>query len=97
MGRTRLLPGVSRMRVKAHAHRQDPAYVGPFPHTQNLKNIPTCKRIELRRHKYKLCMPARAHAHKNTDRSSSLTFSKEHHPKSILNMFLPLLMCQIFI
>ena len=40
MGRARLLPGVSHTYVKAHAHKQDPADTGSFPHTQNLKNIP---------------------------------------------------------
>ena len=91
MDRARLLLGVSRMRVKAHAHRQDPAYVGPFPHTQKLKNTPAYARTELLTHEYKLHTQAQAHARKNTDRSNSSTFSRRHHPKSILDMFLPLL------
>jgi len=48
------LPGVPHTRVKAYARRQDPAYAGPFPHTQSLKNIPAYTRIELRMHEYKL-------------------------------------------
>ena len=32
-GRVRPLLSVSRMQVKAHVHEQDPAYVGPLPHT----------------------------------------------------------------
>ena len=47
IGRVGLLPGISCTRVKAHACRQDPMYVGPFPCTQNLKNMPTYARIEL--------------------------------------------------
>ena len=72
-------------------------YVGPFPLTQNLKNIFVYARIEPCMHKYKLRMQAQAHARKNTDRSSSSTFSKMHHLKSILDMFLPLLRHQVFI
>ena len=40
MGRVGFLPNVSHTRVKAHACRKDPAYVGPFPHMQSLKNKP---------------------------------------------------------
>ena len=97
IGRAGLLPSVLSMWVKAHACRQDPTYVGPFPHTQNLKNAPAYTRIELRTHEYKLCMQARAHTHKNTDISNSSTFSRKHHPKSIVNIFLPLLKHQVFI
>ena len=32
-GRVRSLLSVSRMQVKAHVHKQDPAYAGPLPHT----------------------------------------------------------------
>ena len=90
MGRPGLLPDVSRTRVKGHTRRQDPTYAGPFPNTQNLKNILVYTRIELRTHEHKLRTQARAHARKNTNSSSS-TFSRKHHPKSILDMFLPLL------
>ena len=31
--RVGLLPSVSHMQVKAHVHRQDPAYASPFLHT----------------------------------------------------------------
>ena len=48
IGRVGLLSDVSRMRVKAHTHRHDPTYLSPFPHTQNLKNIPTYARTEQR-------------------------------------------------
>ena len=97
MGKVRLLPDVSRTRAKTHACKQDLAYAGPFLCMQSLKNIPAYARTELRTHEYKLRKQARAHACKNIDRSSSLTFSKKHHPKSILDMFLPLLSCQVFI
>ena len=40
IGRVGLLPNVSRIWVKSYTRRQDPTYVGPFPHTQNLKNTP---------------------------------------------------------
>ena len=91
IGRARLLSSISHIWVKAHARRQDPTYVGPFPCMQNLKNPPTYARIELRTHEYKLCMQAWAHARKSIDISSTSTFSRKHHPKSILNMFLSLL------
>ena len=74
MGRVRLLQGISRTRVKAYTRRQDPAYTGPFPHTQRLKNIPTYARIELCTHEYKLHTQARSRTRKNIDRSSSSTF-----------------------
>ena len=32
-GRVRPLLSVSRMQVKTHVHKQDPAYAGPLPHT----------------------------------------------------------------
>ena len=51
MGRVGLLPSVSHMRVKAHVR---PVYVGPFPHTQSLKNKPTYVRTKLRTHESKL-------------------------------------------
>ena len=89
MDRARLLLGISCTRVKAHAHRHDPTYAGPFPRTQKLKNTPAYARTELCTHEYKLHTQARAHAHKNIDRSSSSTFSRRHHPKSILDIFLP--------
>ena len=97
MGRVGLLPGVSCMWIKAHARKQDPTYLGPFPCTQNLKNIPAYARTELCMHECKLPMQAQVYAHKNINRSSSSTFSRKHHPKPILDMFLPLLRRQIFI
>ena len=97
MGKVGLLSSISHTWVKAHTQRQDPAYVGPFPLTQNLKNIFVYARTELCMHKYKLCMQAQAHARKNTDRSSSSIFSKMHHLKLVLDMFLPLLRHQVFI
>ena len=54
MGRVGFLPSVSCTRIKAHACRQNSAYVGPFPLTQNLKNILAYARTELRMHKYEL-------------------------------------------
>ena len=87
MGRVGLLPNVSRTQVKTHIQRQDPVHAGPFPHTQSLKNTPAHARTELHTHEYKIRTQARAHARKNKDRSSSSTFSKMHHPKSILDMF----------
>ena len=89
MSKVRLLPSISRTQVKAHVHRQNLAHVGLFPRTQSLKNRSTYARIELHTHECKLRMQAQAHACKNTNRSSSSTFSKKHHPKSILDMFLP--------
>ena len=97
VGRVGLLLGVSRTWIKAHARRQDPTYLGPFPCTQNLKNILAYARTELRMHECKLPMQAQAYAHKNINRRSSSKFSRKHHPKPILDMFLPLLRCQIFI
>ena len=89
MSKVRLLPSISRTQVKAHVHRQNLAHVGLFPRTQSLKNRSTYARIELHTHECKLRTQAQAHACKNTNRSSSSTFSKKHHPKSILDMFLP--------
>jgi len=93
IGRVELLPDVSCMRVKAYVRRQDPAYVRPFPRAQSLKNRPVYVRTELHTNEYKLRTQARAHTRKNTDKSSSSTFSKMQHPKSILDMFLHLLRC----
>ena len=89
IGKVGLLPSISCTRVEAHASRQDSTYAGPFPCMQSLKNTPVYARTELHTHEYKLHMQARAHTRKNTNRSSSSTFSKKHHPKSILDMFLP--------
>ena len=89
MGKVGLVPGISHTWVKVHAHRLDPTYASPFPHMQSLKNIHAYARIELRTHDYKLHTQARAHTRNNTNESSSSTFSKKHHPKSILDMFLP--------
>ena len=97
MGRVGLLPSISHTRVEAHACKQDPMYAGPFPHMQKFKNIPTYARTKLCTHEYKLRTQARAHACKNTNRSSSSTFSKKLHPKSILGMFLLVLRRQVFI
>ena len=97
MGKVGLLLGISHTWVKVHAHKQDPTYAGPFPRMQSLKNIHAYTRTELCMHDYKLHTQARAHTHKNTNESSSLTFSKNHHPKSILDMFLPPSRCQVFI
>ena len=97
MGRVGFLPGVSRTQVKAHSHRQDPTYVGQLPCTQNLNNTPTYVRTELHMHEYKLRTQAQTHSYNNTYKSSSSTFSRKHHPKSILDMFLPLLRHQFFI
>ena len=55
MGKVELLLDVSHTRVKAHVHRQDLAYTGPFPRTQSLKNKFAYARINLRTHEYKLC------------------------------------------
>jgi len=93
MSRVGLLLGISYTRVKTRVRKQDPAYASPFPRTQSLKNRPTYARTELCTHECKLCMQARAHTYKNIDKSSFSTFSKKHHPKSILDMFLPLLRC----
>ena len=90
MSRVKPLPSVSCTQVKTHVCKQDPAYTGPSPHTQSLKNKPTYTRTELR-------MQAQAHARKSTDKKSPSTFSSIYHPKSFLNMFRPLLMCQVFI
>ena len=38
IGKVRPLQGVSRTRVKAHVHRQEPVCAGLSPHTQNLNN-----------------------------------------------------------
>ena len=54
MGKVGLLPSISHTRIKAHARRQDPEYVGPFPCTQSLKNIPAYARTELRIHEYRM-------------------------------------------
>ena len=97
MGRVRPLLSTSCTLVKTHVHKQDPAYASPSPRTQSLTNRPAYIRIELRMHKSKLPTQARALAHKSTNRKTPSTFSSIYHPKSILIMFLPLLMCQIFI
>ena len=97
MGRVGLLPGTSRAQVKASVRRQDPVFVVLFLSMQNLKNRPAYIRTKPCTHEFMLRIQARAHAYKNTDRSSSLIFSSLHDPKSILNMFLPLLSCQVFI
>ena len=52
MGKVELLLDVSRTWVKAHVHRQDPTYTGPFPRTQSLKNKLAYARINLRTHEY---------------------------------------------
>ena len=54
IGRVGLLPSVSRAQVKADVCREEPAYIGPSPHMQNLKNIPAYARTELRTHECKL-------------------------------------------
>jgi len=50
VGRVGLLPYVSRTQVKAHVHKQDLAYAGPFPRTYNLKNRHAYTRIDLHTH-----------------------------------------------
>ena len=97
IGRVKPLPSVSHTRDKAYVRWQGPAYAGPSPRTQSLKNRDAYLRTELHTHKYKLCTQAQAHAHRSTNKKSSLTFPSMYHPKSILNVFLPLLMCQVFI
>ena len=87
MGKVGLLPRVSHTGVKAHVCKQDPTYAGPSPCTQDLKNIPAYTRIELRTHESKLCMQTQP----THEKSTSSAFSRIHHPKSILNMFLPFL------
>ena len=54
MGRAELLPSVSHTQVKAYTRKQDPTYTGPFPRTQNLKNILGYIRTELHTQEYKL-------------------------------------------
>ena len=81
VGRVGLLPYVSRTQVKAHVHKQDLAYAGPFLHTYSLKNRHAYARTDLHTHECKLCTQACTHKRKNTNRSSYLTFSKMHHPK----------------
>ena len=94
MGRVRPLTSVTHMWVKAYVHRQNPAYTGQNLCTQSPKNRPVYARIDLRTRKCKLRIQARAYARRSTDRKCPFTFSSIYHPKSILNMFLPLLMCQ---
>ena len=96
MGRVRPLTSVTHMWVKAYVHRQNPAYTGQNLCTQSPKNRPVYARIDLRTRKCKLRIQARAYARRSTDRKCPFTFSSIYHPKSILNMFLPFLMCQVF-
>ena len=93
--RVRPLPSASHTWVKAHIRRQDPVYASQNLCMQSLKNRPTYARTKLRMHKYKLNTQARAHIHKSTDRRCPSTFSNIYHPKPILNIFLPLLMCKV--
>ena len=81
----------------SHVRGSKPTYVDRTPRMQSLKNRPTYARTALCKHESKLHTQARAHACRSTNRSSFSTFSSIHHPKSILNMFLPLLRCQVFI
>ena len=97
IGKVRPLPSVSHTRDKAYVRWQGPAYAGPSPRTQSLKNRDAYLRTELHTHKSRIRMQAWAHTRKRTDKKFPSTISSIYHPQSILNVFLPLLMCQVFI
>ena len=98
------LPGAMRAQEGSCVRKKLHAYVGWNLHVYKLKNRYMHARTSLRTHKYRLstqehvcaCKPEPAHARMNTEGCSS-TFSKFSQSKLNLNMFLPLLKCQVFI
>ena len=48
------MPSTSRTQVKAHVHRQDPAYTGQNSRMQSINNRPIYTRTKLCTHNYKL-------------------------------------------
>ena len=96
MGKARLLPGVSRTWVKGNTRRQNPTYMSISTYTEPQEH--TCVRKNRVVYTWIPAAYVGPSPHmQEEDKSSSLTFSKRHHPKSILDMFLPFLRHQVFI
>ena len=98
------LPSTMHRQERPYVHRILYTYAERILLMHKLKNRYTHARTSLRIHEYRLHAqehvyarrPEPAHIGTNIE-GCSLTFTKFSQPKLNLNMFLPLLKCQVFI
>ena len=97
MPKLSFLPSTMHVQEKSCVHRILHAYVGWNPHAHELRidtstQEQACVRISTGYTRKNMSR----HAGTNTE-GCSLTFSNFSHPKLNINLFLPLLKCQVFI